>query len=55
MVKWARKYMKLDIIHELFTDESRTTSDGLDSWGKCLVFKGDKNHFMFDGNKAAEA
>lgn len=46
-VEWARKYMKLDMKHVLFTDESRATLDGPDSWGKGWVFKGDKTHLMF--------
>ena len=43
-VKWARKYMKLDMKHVLFTD---ATLDGPNSRGKGWVFKGDKNHPMF--------
>ena len=45
--KCARKYMKLNMKHVLFTDELRATLDGPDNWGKSWVFKGDKNYLMF--------
>ena len=34
--------------HVLFTDESRTTLDGPDSWGNGWIFIGDKKHLMHD-------
>ena len=53
--KWARKYMKLDMKHVLFTNEWRAILDGPENWGKGWVLKGDKNILCFDGNKAVEA
>jgi transposase len=38
---WSKKYMKTDMKHVLFTDESRATLDGPDGWAKGWVFHGD--------------
>ena len=37
---WAKKYLKLDFQHVLFTDECRATLDGPDGWSKIWVPNG---------------
>lgn len=36
-LQWARKYITLDLIRVTFTDETRSTLDGLVGWGNCWV------------------
>lgn len=41
---WAKKYMKMDMSHVLFTDETRGTFDGPDGWAKGWVQFGAERH-----------
>lgn len=43
-VEWARTYMKQDMQHVIFSDETRATLDGPDGWAKGWVLTGDQRH-----------
>ena len=41
-IDWAKTYMKTDMKHVLFTDESRATLVGPDGWSRGWVIRGDQ-------------
>ena len=41
-IDWAKTYMKTDMKHVLFTDESRATLDDPDGWSRGWVIRGDQ-------------
>ena len=43
-VEWGRKYLKIDMSLDLFTDETRVTLDGPDGWANGWVYFGDERH-----------
>lgn len=43
-MEWAEKYMKINMNHVLFTDETRATLDGPDGWSKGWVLSGSERH-----------
>ena len=51
----STKVMKSDTKRVLFTDESRVTLDGLDSWGRLVSSKETRIILYFNGNNAEEA
>ena len=43
-MKWAKRYLKMDMSLVLFTDETRATLDGPDSWANGWVYYEDERH-----------